>query len=35
MLYLHYINLFLDYGDLLYDRPNNEDFQNKIEKVQY
>ena len=25
----------LDYGDILYDKPNNEDFQNKTEKVQY
>ena len=25
----------LDYGDMLYDKPNNENFQNKIEKVQY
>ena len=25
----------LDYGDILYDKPNNENFQNKLEKVQY
>ena len=24
----------LDYGDILYDKPNNESFQNKIEKAQ-
>ena len=25
----------LDYGDILYDKPNNENFQNKLEKVKY
>ena len=25
----------LDYGDTLYDKPNNEGFQSEIEKVQY
>ena len=25
----------LDYGDILYDKPNNENFQQKLEKVQY
>ena len=25
----------LDYGDILYDDPNNENFQMKFEKVQY
>ena len=34
---LKYINLVrhLDYGNILYDKPNNENFQNKLEKVQY
>ena len=27
--------IYLDYGDILYDKPNNENFQNKLEKVQY
>ena len=37
MSYLLYINLLLDliYGDNLYDKPNNENFQNKIEKLQF
>ena len=44
MLYLQYIYLLLlfiyylphlHYGDILYDKPNNENFQNKLEKVQY
>ena len=30
-----FIRPHLDYGDILYDKPNNEKFQNKIEKVQY
>ena len=25
----------LDYGDIWYDKPNNDNFQNKMEKVQY
>ena len=25
----------LDYGDILYDKPENQNFQNKLEKVQY
>ena len=25
----------LEYGDILYDKPDHENFQNKIEKVQY
>ena len=39
MLSLQYIKTFvrphLDYGDILYDKPNNEDFQNKLGRVQY
>ena len=27
--------IYLDYGDILYDKPNNENFQKKLEKVQY
>ena len=29
-----FIKPHLDYGDILYDKPNNENFQNKMEKVQ-
>ena len=25
----------VDYGDILYDKPENQNFQNKLEKVQY
>ena len=34
-IYKSFIRSHLDYGDILYDKPNNESFQNKIEKVQY
>ena len=30
-----FIKPHLDYDDILYDKPNNENFQNKMEKVQY
>ena len=30
-----FVRPHLDYGDILYDKPNNENFQNKLEKVQY
>ena len=30
-----FINLHLDYGDILHDKTNNEHLQNKMEKVQY
>ena len=29
-----FIRPHLDFGDILYDKPNNENFQNKMEKVQ-
>ena len=34
-IYKSFIRPHLDYGDILYDKPNNENFQNKIEQVQY
>ena len=34
-IYKSFIKPHLDYGDILYDNPNNENFQSKIEKVQY
>ena len=34
-IYKSFIRPHLDYGDILYDKPNNENFQNKLEKVQY
>ena len=30
-----FITPHLEYGDILCDNPNNENFQNKTEKVQY
>ena len=33
--YKSFIRPHLDYCNILYDKPNNENFQNKIEKVQY
>ena len=32
-IYKSFIRPHLEYGDILYDRPNNESLQNKIEKV--
>ena len=34
-LYKSFIRPHLDYGGILYNKPNNEFFQNKIETVQY
>ena len=34
-IYKCFIRPHLDYGDLLYDEPNKENFRNKMEKVQY
>ena len=33
-IYKSFIRPHLDYGYVLYDKPNNENFQNKIEQVQ-
>ena len=33
-IYKSFIRPHLDYGDILYDKPENENFQNKLEKVQ-
>ena len=33
-IYKTLVRPHLDYGDILYDKPNNENFQNKLEKVQ-
>ena len=30
-----FIRLHLNYNDILYDKPGNENFQSKLEKVQY
>ena len=35
MMYKSFMRPHLDYGDIVYDKPNNESFQSKIEKVQY
>ena len=35
MLYKSFIRPHLDYGDIIYDQPNNESFCQKIEAVQY
>ena len=34
-IYKSSIRPHLDYGDILYDKPGNQDFQNKLETVQY
>ena len=34
-IYKNFVRPYLDYGDILYDKPNNENFQNNLEKVQY
>ena len=34
-IYKSLIRLHLDYGDILYVKQSNENFQNKMEKVQY
>ena len=34
-IYKSFIRPHLDYGDILYDKLNNENFQNKIERIQY
>ena len=32
-IYKSFIRPHLDYGDILYDKPSNDNFQNKMEKV--
>ena len=34
-IYKSFVRPHFDYGDILYDKPSNENFQNKLEKVQY
>ena len=34
-IYKSFIRPYLDHGDIFYDKPENENFQNKLEKVQY
>ena len=34
-IYKSFIIPHLDYGNILYDKPSNYNFQNKMEKVQY
>ena len=34
-IYKSFIRPHLDYGDILYDKPEDQNFQNKLEKVQY
>ena len=34
-IYKSFVRPHLDYGDILYDRQNNENFQNKLVKIQY
>ena len=34
-IYKSFIRPHLDYGDILYDKTSNDNFQSKIEKVQY
>ena len=34
-IYKPFVRPHLNYGDISYDKPNNGNFQNKLEKVQY
>ena len=34
-IYKSFVRSHLDYGDILYDKPSNDNFQSKMEKVQY
>ena len=34
-IYKSFIKPHLDYGDIIYDKPNNQAFSNKLEPVQY
>ena len=34
-IYKLFVRLHLDYGDIIYDQPNNESFTQKIERIQY
>ena len=34
-IYKSFVKIHLDYGDILYDKPRSENFQNKLKKVQY
>ena len=34
-MYKSFIKPHLNYGDILYDKPSNKNFQNKMQKVQY
>ena len=34
-MYKSFMRPHFDYGNIVYDKPNNESFQSKIEKVQY
>ena len=34
-IYKSFIRPHLDYGDIIYDKPNNEPFKSKIENIQY
>ena len=34
-IYKSFIRPYFDYGDIIYDKPNNESFKNKTENVQY
>ena len=34
-IYKSFLRPHLHYADILYDKPNNKNFQNKMEKVQY
>ena len=34
-IYKSFVRTHLHYGDILYDKPDNQNFENKLEKVQY
>ena len=34
-IYKSFVRSHLNYGDILYDKPDNQNFENKLEKAQY
>ena len=30
-----FVGPIMDYGDIIYDKPNNESFKNKLERIQH
>ena len=34
-IYMSFVRPYLDYGDIIFDKPNNESFKSRIESIQY